>query len=327
MRAVLALVWSVLSLSSPRHAWAEPPDTEDEAVRPTLREPLDRDGARARLALDLSGAVALSDDRSEVSLGVLLRGTFEDLFVPVRLGGGASLAKEVDDERTDAADAPTAAPAPPRAIDGARARGAVRAALAAAGSAAAAERLDDLSTRARASGAIPELRLRVARVVDEGQALAPTEYDPDRVTATGGTSLWLEGRATFQLDRLVFASDELAVERLRIDRAKLERELAAEVVEALGEYERASESLSDEGADRDARLRAEIELAVASAKLDVLTNGWFSENAVERPGREALGRSKERARGGSRDRVAEPSDDGRRGGFAKGPSTTTCATR
>ncbi len=284
-RSVVAfsVVWSWLVLFVwARPARAEPPEPEDEAVRPTLREPVERSGATGRLAIDLAGAVGVTESRTVLSLGLLLGGTFDDLFVPPRFAASAALAKEPGDDpepgRAEGAAAPDAPPAL-RALDGALARGAVRAALTASQARATSERLDDLSARARASGAVPELRVRIARVVDEGQALSPTEYDPDRVTATGGTSLWLEGRATFQLDRLVFASDEIAIERLRLERAKLERELVREVADALGAYERARAAACDEAADAPTRMRAEIDLAVLEAKLDVLTNGWFTEHA------------------------------------------------
>ena len=85
----------------------------------------------------------------------------------------------------------------PIAVTPAVARAAVRAALVHARLADPDAGVDALISRARASAALPELRLRASRTVDEGQALSPTEYDPNRTTATGGTSLWIEARATW----------------------------------------------------------------------------------------------------------------------------------
>jgi hypothetical protein len=144
------------------------------------------------------------------------------------------------------------------------------------------------ATRARASGLVPELRLRVAHVVDEDQRLAPTEYDPERITASGGTSLWLEARATFQLDRLVFADDEIALERLRADRAKLEAELIDDVLKSLEAWMRAGAALESEIASEEERLRADVDEAVAEARLDALTAGWFSTQRAQMKSSESL---------------------------------------
>ncbi|HTJ84969.1 MAG TPA: hypothetical protein VL400_24795 [Polyangiaceae bacterium] len=278
-RALALLLVATVSWAA-RSAHAEPPDgSEDEPMRPTLRVRAEDDAPRTpKLFLDLTTALGISDEHVTISGGVVVSGTFDDLFVPPRIVAREALAKAAEEpERPPeppAAERVDAAPRAP-AVDGALARGAVQAALRAHRAGEHAQALDDLATRARASGAMPELRVRVARVVDEGQSLSPTEYDPDRVTATGGTSLWLEGRASFQLDKLVFASDELAVERLRLERERFERELVEDVVAALAVYERAAAVLDDEAADADARLRAELDLAVVEAKLDVLTAGWF----------------------------------------------------
>src|SRR5690606_41297240 len=56
-------------------------------------------------------------------------------------------------------------------------------------------RLDALASRARTSALLPELRLRATRAVDESESLSPTEYDPLRRTASGGTSTWFEARS------------------------------------------------------------------------------------------------------------------------------------
>ena len=170
------------------------------------------------------------------------------------------------------------APRDPPAIlvTGDVARGAVRAACKAAKLDEADARLDALASRARTSALLPELRLRATRAIDESESLAPTEYDPLRRTATGGTSTWLEARATFKLDRLVFADDEIAVEKLRVERTAERARLVAKVLELLEMWQRARSSEADPDAKSDARLRAAITAATAEASLDVLTDGWFS---------------------------------------------------
>jgi hypothetical protein len=142
--------------------------------------------------------------------------------------------------------------------------------------------LDDLASRARYAGLLPELRLRLAHVLDEDQSLAPTEYDPERVTASGGTSLWIEGRATFRLDRLAFADDEVAIEKLRMDRERSVRATTEDVLRALEKWQRAEAAAADEALPEPDRIRAEVDAAAASAVLDVLTDGWFSSPAALR---------------------------------------------
>jgi hypothetical protein len=164
-------------------------------------------------------------------------------------------------------------------IDGKFARGLVAAALRAAERPEARDRFDALATRARASALLPEVRVRVARTLTEGEALSPTEYDPSRMTASGGTSLYVEGRATFRLDRLVFADDEVQIQRMRADRERADKQLVREVLEALGAWQKAEMASHDPEVVGSAAVGAEVARLAAEATLDVLSGGWFSAHA------------------------------------------------
>lgn len=142
-------------------------------------------------------------------------------------------------------------------------------------------RLDDLSTRARWSALLPEVRLRVARVVDEDRAFAPTEYDPERITSGNQESFWLEGRATFSLDRLVFASEEVPLERLRLDRVRMDRQHEIEALTWLRRFARATAILCTTDLDPDTAARSAGDQIEALLTLDALTAGWF-QNEVTR---------------------------------------------
>lgn len=123
------------------------------------------------------------------------------------------------------------------------------------------------------SAALPELRLRVVRGADQSLRFVPTDADPYRAQATDGASMLYEARATWRLDRLVFADEEIAVERLRAERASERRKLLRAVIDAIGAYQRARGAPAaspEERAERDARL------AAASATLDGLTDGAWS---------------------------------------------------
>ncbi|WP_437777234.1 hypothetical protein [Sorangium sp. So ce1097] len=192
-----------------------------------------------------------------------------------------------------APELPQAPPAPPSAgaepplplpvrVTPAMAREAVEAALRQSRLLDPGARIDALAARARTSSLLPELRLRVSRLVDEAESLAPTEYDPARRTASGGTSLWLEARATWRLDRLVFVDEEIALERLRRDRAELQAKLTARVLELLFAWQRAVALAADPGRSPEEHRAATLEALEAEASLDLLTGGWMTRRRAAR---------------------------------------------
>jgi hypothetical protein len=156
------------------------------------------------------------------------------------------------------------------------ARAAVQAALRAARYPEAGRRLDGLSSRARSSALLPELRLRGARTTDESLRLAPTTNDPYRYTQAGGASLTFEARLTWKLDRLVFASEEIQIERLRGQRGAAARTLVREVLKLLIAWQRAEIRTNDPAASPEERLEARLDALTAETLLDVLTDGWFT---------------------------------------------------
>lgn len=177
---------------------------------------------------------------------------------------------------TGATPAPEAAPLVAPVVNASLGRATVRAALRHARLAALDAPLDALATRARSSALLPELRLRALRRADDGQSLAPTEYDPTRTTATTGTSVWLEARATWRLDRLVFTDDEIAIERLRDARAEAQTKATARVLDLLFAWQRAQTALADPKRTPEERTEATLRRIEAETALDVCTDGWFS---------------------------------------------------
>jgi len=146
--------------------------------------------------------------------------------------------------------------------------------------------LDGLATRARWSALLPEVRVRAARSRDDSLHLQQTLDDPYRYSTIGGDGLLLEAQVTFRLNRLVFADEEVMVERLRILRERLGEERAERVTARLMRWHRA---LSHERSapDPERRGRAMLARVEAQVELDVLTDGWFGEQ-VRRLGLEAL---------------------------------------
>jgi hypothetical protein len=133
-----------------------------------------------------------------------------------------------------------------------------------------------MATRVRNAAILPELRIRALREVDQGQTLSPTEYDPTRTTATGGISLWLEARATWRLDRILFADEEVALERLAHTRAEARAKLTARVLKLLFEWQRALALADNPAASPEENLTARLKAMEAAAEIDVLTDGWLA---------------------------------------------------
>jgi hypothetical protein len=151
-------------------------------------------------------------------------------------------------------------------------------ALAVAGAALDRRRLDSIAARARSSALLPELRLRAVRNTDQALRWVPTTDDPYRITQADGAGLTLEASATFRLDRLLFAREELAVERLRQRAGEARLKLEARVQSAVLGLFRAHE-LGCAG-ERDPVTPSDLMRGLELfQELDNLTAGWFSEQA------------------------------------------------
>jgi hypothetical protein len=138
------------------------------------------------------------------------------------------------------------------------------------------EELDALAARARYSALLPTLRVRATRLVDESVSLSPTSYDADRTTSRGGASLWLEARASWNLDRLVFASEEVRVNQLQHDAAEDEERAARQVTERLFAWQRAVYAMYDPTLQIHRCVQAWLDTQELAAALDIATGGWFS---------------------------------------------------
>jgi hypothetical protein len=269
------------------------------AWRPVLDAPEFSPGG-GDFCVTLSARAERSELGSEVAGFVALAVPFDRLAAPKKLTASASDApkdeaeapettarakaadSEPENEKPDAAE-PREEPALPAAMLARLARDAVRAALRAHDVASNRSELEGLGRRARFSAALPELRLRAVGSNDQSQRLTPTIEDPERYTVTGGNDLLLEASATWKLNRLVFADEEIAIERLEIEREKSVEKLSERVVERLFDWHRALSRLSSIEPTSKLRGRFELERLEAEVELDVLTGGWFSEAARRFP--------------------------------------------
>jgi hypothetical protein len=154
------------------------------------------------------------------------------------------------------------------------------AALAAQGCDAAFARLESLGTRNRVSALLPEVSLRAGREQNTALRLTPTETDPFRYTQSDASNILLEGRLSWRLGRLLFSSEDLGVERLRLARSRERQHVVERALAVFFQWLRAQSQLASvRNVPRRAVRRAKWDVTQATLHLDALTAGWFSLHA------------------------------------------------
>jgi hypothetical protein len=134
--------------------------------------------------------------------------------------------------------------------------------------------------------------------------LSPTLDDPLRYTQTGGADLFFEASLTWRLNRLVFASEELSVERLLRQARADDLRVIKRVLDALYRFQRAALSEVDDLLSPLELGRARIERVEAELELEVWTDGWFSGELARRK----QGRTARPAHGAGREPPAAESE-------------------
>jgi hypothetical protein len=245
-----------------------------------------------RFDVTLHARASQASARAEQAAWLSVSLPLDALALPRRAVPASSLpapvvdaAAPVPDEPTDSTSPePSRDAVPPVSFEQLRALSelssrAIAFALGAIGAAAERRRLDALSSRARASAALPELRLRAQRSTDQALRWVPTNDDPYRITQADGAGLTLEASVTFHLDRLLFSAEELVVERLRVRVASEHRKLELRVLTAVLGLFRARQLACAEGPDAPPRSQHLLRLLELFAELDTLTAGWFAREA------------------------------------------------
>jgi hypothetical protein len=186
--------------------------------------------------------------------------------------------------------APSAAPVVRLTIDATLARSAVRTAWRVSGIEVNDARIDQMISRSRLSVLLPETRIRVMQMLQDGQHTTSYVNESGTIVDTSGSTTTLEARLTWRFDRLIFAGDEPTLERVRLEREEARNRIGGRVLELLFTWQRA---LLDEAAS-DAGSRAETEAALrrfeAEVSLDVLTGGWFAAQPQVRARRAPVAR-------------------------------------
>jgi hypothetical protein len=245
---------------------------QEDFVSWRMARPLALVGNRSSAYVALSASWGQGNGGGERGAMLVVQLPIDRIFAPTRASFPAAIADQV----APAAATPPPAPARPAlVISASDARACVKAALRASGMGDD-TRLESIAARARASAAFPELRLRALRTVDQSGRLTYTELDPYRYSEAGATGYTLEARLTFRLDRVLFADEEVPVERMRIDRQEARTRIAAKALAALFEWQRAYAMEKRPDTSTEEHLDAVLREAEAAAALDVMTDGWFS---------------------------------------------------
>lgn len=142
-------------------------------------------------------------------------------------------------------------------------------------------RLDAIVSRARVAALLPEARFRATHLRNE-RASTQSVPEESQYYDSAGANLGLEARLTWRLDRLLYADDEPAFERMRLDRAEARMRIAKSTLEALFVWQRARIDLGRSEAGSRDETEIWLRIAEAEATLDTLTNGWFSAEASSR---------------------------------------------
>lgn len=270
-----ALAAAIVSFTPAQHAVAQPP------VQPG-GEPW-AEASNRELSLSLGARLERGDTHSGVlgfaALSVPLD-RFLDAGVPAPLERAAEASGAPRHASVATPEGVELAPLIAAAELSRLARGAVVAALRANGARVRQQELDRIASRARLSAALPELRVRGQRSDDESLRLTPSTEDPYRYSVAGGRDWLLEAQLTFRLGRLVFADEELAVERLRLERERNAARTAAHVLARLLDWHRALSLARDAALAPEAAQKLVLDAVEAEVELDVLTGGWFGERAA-----------------------------------------------
>ena len=141
-------------------------------------------------------------------------------------------------------------------------------------------RVRALARRARLAGLLPHVRLSAERGLEQDLSSSTTAQS-DRTLAAVGDAISLGATLTFDLDRLVFAPEEVRL--LSIERwlGSDERKLVTEVVRL---YYQRRRLLREQASARAPDPELTDGISEIEAMLDALTGGEFA-SALEAPGR------------------------------------------
>jgi hypothetical protein len=131
--------------------------------------------------------------------------------------------------------------------------------------------------RARIAAALPTLSVQYDHRMDRGWALDREVAEPDALQTDAGNQAVVRAKATWELDRLIFAPDELRAARAAIDLADLRARVLVEITALYFERQRLLvERELAPPADFDTALAAALRLHEVEGLLTGLTGLEFA---------------------------------------------------
>jgi hypothetical protein len=150
------------------------------------------------------------------------------------------------------------------------------------------ERAQSALTRVRLAGWLPEVRLLVERRLNRAESVdLGSAGDPSSLAPVGidtDNDVRYQARATWDLGRIVFNPDELAVEGQALRAADARREIEMLIIRLYFERRRLKlDSAGADDSDMPSATRRDLRVAEIEAELDALTGGAFSRLARRHP--------------------------------------------
>lgn len=142
-------------------------------------------------------------------------------------------------------------------------------------------RARSLLNRARRAGWLPELRIRVDRRYDRNESLdfgrALVDTPPPPVALGTSDNVRYEGRATWDLSRIIFNPDEVGAHAEALRMADARREICGIIIRLYFERRRLkAEPVPSDATDNASQVRRNFRILEIEAELDALTDGAFS---------------------------------------------------
>ena len=142
--------------------------------------------------------------------------------------------------------------------------------------------VDSWRLRARTNALAPRLTTQVQGDLNDDRRTVEQPGDPTIVSQTNDQSGRLVIGAAWDLDRLVFEPQEMAVARESVRIANLRDRVLDEVTRRYFERRRLQVDLElSPPKDLGDRVKKELRLQELTADMDAVTGGWFSEKLLE----------------------------------------------
>jgi competence ComEA-like helix-hairpin-helix protein len=144
------------------------------------------------------------------------------------------------------------------------------------------EIIDSWRWRTRTAGSLPQLTGKFRYELDDDQRDVVEPGEPNQTVNDSDVGYRAEAQARWDLDRLIFDSDELGVSREVVRLASLRDRVLDEATRRYFERRRLQVNMElNPPRDLTTRINKELRIQELTADLDALTGGWYSKKLEE----------------------------------------------